>query len=330
MLDSDISEENAALFVDLLQLLKRLELRTISTHDPGLGALTWGFTALPESGSIVVPGQTAEDAPWVLHQYRLEGGKLQKLRQVKLPCEHKYTHNILGVMVEGQELLAVACLYCRDIKLMNLETRETQVAYSSEKKPYRLCHGEAGRMWVYCRGDDTVRELNCSSKTFTETGRSVNPTGHVYNMCYLPAPHRALVLCCHDWLEAVSCETGQQLWRLDDVDGERIDPQGVTLHPEFQLLLVADWSNNRILVLDPETWSPLQTFPSHYPRAFWWSRGRLLLLQSALLAERCISHLRLVDPEKGESLIDSMNCETHSILLHCTFCFEDLSEISGE
>ncbi len=81
---------------------------------------------------------------------------------MKLPCEHRPS-DMLGVMVEGQELLAVACRECRDINLMNLETGETHVAYSSENGPFTLCHGEAGRMWVYCRGHYTVRELNCSS-----------------------------------------------------------------------------------------------------------------------------------------------------------------------
>ncbi len=284
--------------------MRQLELCTISTHDTGLWEAL-RFTALPESGSIVMQGLTARDAPEALHQYRLEGGRLQKLRPVNMPCEHKYSCDILGVMVEGQELLAVACRWCGDIKLMNLEIGETHIAYSSEKEPFTLCHGEVGRIWVYCEGDDTVRELNCSSKTFTKTGRTVNTTDRCWYMHQLPTPHRALVLSHDDWLEAVSCETGQQLWRLEGkVDGERIDPRGVTVHPELQLLLVADWHNNRILVLDPETGSPLQTFhsPEPHPWHFCWSRVQLLLLHDAGGKEH-ISHLRLFDPQKGECLI---------------------------
>ncbi len=279
--------------------MKFLELRTVSTYPTGLRAR--GFTALPESSSIVVSGQSAEHAPWALYQYKLEGGRLQQLRQVKWPCEHVFSDGILGVIVEGQELLAVACKSCGDIKLTNLETGETHVAYSSEKKPYKLCHGEAGRMWVHCRGDPTLRELSCNSKTFTETGRTVNTVGDFFDICYLPAPHRALVLSHGYWMEAISCETGQQLWRLEgDFDGKKIAPWGLTLHPELRLLLVADPRNNRILVLDPETrWSPLQTFPSPDPWRFCWSRGRLLMWHPSH-GRQPVSYLQLVDPKKGK------------------------------
>ncbi len=242
--------------------------------------------------------RTCEVEPSIRMMVRLHNRRLQKLSEMKMPCEHGPS-NILGMMVEGQELLAAACRDCGDIKLMNLETEETHVAYSSEEEPDRLCHGEAGRMWVYCFGDRTVRELNCGSKTFTETGRTVNTTHFCDDMCYLPAPHRALILSHYQWMEAVFCETGQQLLRLEgEVDG---NPWRVTVHPELQLLLMADWDNNRILVVDPETGSPLQTFPSTNPQFFWWSRGWLLLLHHKFGGKRRISHLRLVDMEKGES-----------------------------
>ncbi len=196
-------------------------------------------------------------------------------------------------MVKGQELVAVVCERCGDIRVMNLETGENHIAYISKKGPHRLCHGEVGRMWVVCRRDDTVRELNCSSKTFTETGRTVNTTLHCDNMCYLPTPHRALILShYHKWIEAVSCETGQQLWSVAGLSG------AVTFHPQHQLLLVARTDTHQILALDPKTGSTAHTFYSYLPRHFCWSRGRLLVLHTA---RTYISHLQLIDEEKGES-----------------------------
>ncbi len=281
----------------------KLGLHTVSTHNTGLNS-TQRFTVLPNSGSIVMRGGTAENIPWALHQYKLEGGRLQKLRQVKQPCEHRYNMDILGVLVEGEELLAVACKGCGNIKLVNMETEEHHIAYSSKNGPYTLCLGEEGRIWVCCYNDNTVRELNCTTKIFTETGRTVSTTGSCYYMLCLPAPHKALVLSHTDWLEAVSCETGQQLWRLQgEVDGSKLDPKGLTQH---ELLLVADKTNSRILVLNPATGSLLQTFPSPGPApwSFGWSRGRLLLRHETLENEKVwwISHLQLVAEHQSKSL----------------------------
>ncbi len=219
---------------------------------------------LPESGSIMVLGQTREDDPLALYQYRLDGGRLQKLRQVKLPCIHVFSPDILGVIVEGQELLAVACIDCGDIKLMNLETRETHVAYRSEMGPDTLCHGQAGRMWLTYRSDVLkVTELDCSSKTFTETGRTVKRIDWCRSLCYLPAPLKSLVLCYDGWMEAVSCETGQQLWWVGgEVEGKLVFFIRVTFLPVHKLLVVMDITHDRVLVLDPGTGTLLQKFGS--------------------------------------------------------------------
>ncbi len=276
---------------------RQLELEKISTHLLGLQEAR-RFTALPRSGSVVMPGQ-AEDVPWALHQYIMKGGRLQKLRQVKT-CEHKVP-DILSVMVEGQELLAVACYECRDIKLMNLDTKEINVAYNGEK-PFRVCHGEAGRMWVYCVGDSVVRELNCNSKTFTETGRFVHTTRTCYYMCYLPAPHRALVLSQHKIVRAMSLETGQQLWKLKvEIHHNEILPWALTFCHEQQLLLAADPHKNRILLLIPETGSTLQTFPSPQPWSFSWCQNQLLHQHKLADKGWCILYLQLRDPHQGES-----------------------------
>ncbi len=128
----------------------------------------------------------------------------------------------------------------------------------------------------------------------------MNTTGSCWYMCYLPAPHRALFLS-HgygDWVEAVSCETGKQLWRLEgEVDGKKIDPFGVTLHPELQLLLVTDEPNNRILVLDPLSGDVLKMFTISSPRFFTWLRDQLLVIHSGC-AE--LSYIRLHDPDQGK------------------------------
>ncbi len=266
--------------------------------------------------SIVVPGKTAEDAPWALHQYRLEGRRLQKLRHVKWPCENEPVNKaMLGVMVEGKEFLAVACDDCRDIKLMNLETGETHVAYRSEKKPYKLCHGEAGRMWICSYNDKAVRELNCSSETFTETGRTVNTSGAWRIMCYLPDPYRALVFACFfiGLVQAVSCETGQQLWKLQgEVDGKKITPWRVVFHPQLSLLISVDRDQKRLLLSDPGSGEPMQSIG--VPEDGLWDvvglRGQLILLYGSRII---LAELKQDDHAEGRYRIE---CPSRK-LFHC-------------
>ncbi len=278
-----------------------LELHTVSTHNTGLHSAT-KLTVLPQSGKLVVWGQKIADAPWTLHLFRLEERKLDWLRQWKWPCEHHYNYSqdIEGVTVDGKEKITAACQMCFNTKLIDLDTGDTGIAYSARN----ACHGEAGKMWAWDpsrlpKRDHRVRELNCSQKPFTETGRrlDLNKIGNFSYMCYMPTPTQALVLSCHYKLEAVSCETGQQLWTLEgEVNGKKLYPYGVSFHPEHQVLLVAEEYNNRILVLDPGTGCLLLSFPVYRPHAFAWARNELLLLHGP--NRRKISHVRLIN--RGE------------------------------
>ncbi len=273
----------------------RLELRTHTPLDAQL-LYSWRFATLEQSNTILVLG-AKNNAPWALHQYRLEGGKLQKIRHIKLPCAHEYDIRMLGVVIKGQELLSVVCSECGDIKLLNLETGETHVAYRSEKVPHRLCLGEADCLWIWCWKDFTFREITCNSETFSETGRffTRTPRGLCSCMCFLPAPHRILAFKYRDWLEAVSCETGQQLWKLDGkVDDKKIDPHDIFFHPAHHVLLVPE--NERILVLNPQTGHIQQVLPASYPHSFCWLGDRLLLLHGYY--QREVSVVQLIDQGK--------------------------------
>ena len=50
---------------------------------------------------------------------------------------------MLPVTVEDQDLLAVACPGCRDIKLLSLRTGTLVTAYQhKDYTPYRMCQGD--------------------------------------------------------------------------------------------------------------------------------------------------------------------------------------------
>ena len=62
----------------------------------------------------------------------------------------------------------------------------------------------------------------------------------------------------------MSAETGEKVWEVTgEVDGEMIEPGGLSFYPQHQVLFVAD--NSRVLVLHPRDGSHLQTIqPDQY------------------------------------------------------------------
>ncbi len=150
-------------------------------------------------------------------------------------------------------------------------TGEKSEAYKeSDRCPLKICPGEPRKFWMLrVRGTNEgdkfdVIELDCSSSTFTPTGRGF-PIDEACQkrcgtFCFLPAPYNTLVLC-DDFpnvlLLGLDCVSGAKLWE-DKVQGGFL-PAGASFFPQNQLLLVGDWKQHRVLVLDPSSGSHLQT-----------------------------------------------------------------------
>ncbi len=240
-------------------------------------------TVLPWSGEVVVWGWEILKTFYAIHLFVLVGfreeKKLQKRREVLASCQHDVAH-LCPLVVGQRKVLGVTCYHCHDIKLIDMSNGDESVAFQggcleNDFRPAFLCYGEPGKLWLlqleivdkdtnlrkYC-----VIELDCSSSTFTPTGRGfpleIKGCNAVFHC--LPSPHNALVLC--QWkapvVSSFSCESGDKLWELKgEVDGADIDPQGVTFSPQHQLLLMADYTNKHILALDPRSGSHLQSLP---------------------------------------------------------------------
>ncbi len=213
---------------------------------------------LPLSRQVVVWGRT-DRSNYVIYIFGQVGGKLQKLREVKETCQHNGV-SLLGVVVKGEELLAVVCNECMDIKLVDLLKVNLFKAFQfGEKTPWKMCAGDAGRLWV-CMHVGEVIELNCSSEKFTPTGRKLQvELKCAVFVCFLPAPHNALVFTGYGPFFCVSCTSGEKLWEVEGrVNG---DPSGLMFSSEYQALLIADRKSKSMQVLDPSSGSHLQTLP---------------------------------------------------------------------
>ena len=236
----------------------KMELEVLSSHDTNVFQ-TGRFRVLPSSGDVVVQARATEFADWKFYIYKLKYGHLQR-RSIKGSCDHSLVGccDLLALFIDGQEIMAISCVKCEDLKLVDPDTGETTVVYKSIKyKPYTMCHGDAGRLWVQsCTDGFPVIELSCSQRTFTETGRTVLPCSKSYYMCCLPPPNQGLMFSNHkdERVWAVS-PFGSVLWEF------RSSPSALLGLVFSHVILVADYWNGRITVLRPSDGSLVGTLP---------------------------------------------------------------------
>lgn len=281
----------------------QLELNTAFSYTLGLEeasnhARRCRFTELPGSGHIVVKGQKTDDAPWTLYEYKLDRGRIQKVREVKQTCGHETcTPELLGVVVEGEDLVAVSCWECGDIKLVNMDTGETHTAYKIDRPDF-MC--QPGRIWLSCLVDPTVRELDCTTKTFVLTGNQVSAE-QSHNILYLTAPYKTLVLYHYGWIEAISCDTGQQIWKMNKAGATANIPRGLVLHSKHKLLVFANPKLAAVLLLDPVTGSTICSLSLHRWGHVWElcvTKDQLLILHGKG-EQLCISQVEMIHTESG-------------------------------
>ena len=109
--------------------------------------------------------------PCAFHIYNNTSDGWLKQRTVGALCKHSLI-NMLPVTIEHKgELLAVSCAECHIIRLHDIATSETTVAFNDndDKALGHMCHGETGSLYVaYKRPpqDYKILELGCSTTKF--------------------------------------------------------------------------------------------------------------------------------------------------------------------
>ena len=220
------------------------------------------MTVMRETGLIVMSSLNG-----TLFQLSLQEGSLIE-KQIEHPCGHGIAF-LLCVQVAGREYLAVSCGACGYIDLMVIPKPkkgilrqfgsgssiqyEVITAFSGEYV-YRMCHGEENRMFVRSSGDK-VLELDTSSTTFTKV-RTLN-TGMGFSLCYVPDPHRVLVVSDRDEVRAVSCDDNTVLWWVQKDDN--LYPGPSLYIPSHNTILVAEGRENKVMVLNSGTGLQIQS-----------------------------------------------------------------------
>ncbi len=225
----------------------RLELELVSSHLANLWCAE-RITFLPSSGDLVVFGRVNKGEDPTLFVFLQKDGHLERRRLTK-PCT-PLPENILGLTIEGEDFIAVACPQYCDIKLFNPNTDEVIIAYKSNHQPERLCAGEPNRVWALTKAKPYhIIELNSEKKEIVETGKTTQAHELCDFLAYLPGSSPTMVFSTKTQVWAVSCKTNAVLWRVGgEVAGRLFVPKAVS--ECFGLLLAADYRNSRFVVLN--------------------------------------------------------------------------------
>ena len=243
----------------LFYFIQPFELKQLSTHDTGIKQWSYGFTVMRQSGDVAVSGR--EDKGYYgsgsLFVFSLKDGKLRDRKKISPSCGHNYVSSYTSALIiDGREKLVVSCYHCDDFKLLDLQTEEWSTAFTG-CKPNALCSGDSGTLFIQSREDQTILELDCTSSVFKGPIKNLHPNMLCMAMCYIPPPVNALVL--SDWysskMVAWSVERDAAIWEFKI----KLKLTGLLFHPEHNVLLVADRKKKRVLIVDPEEGSLIQT-----------------------------------------------------------------------
>ena len=123
---------------------------------------------------------------------------------------------------------------------------ELETAFRGEKVSH-MVQGEESMLFVDVGG--VVLELDTSTTTFTKV-RTIRSDEDLCALCYVPDPHRLLVVSGHYKVCAVSRENNNIVWTTDY-------RRHFLYIPSYDVILAV--YDNDVVVLNPETGSELQS-----------------------------------------------------------------------
>ena len=246
---------------------RHVDIKLLSTYDTALPF--WASTkfTVMESGTVVLWGKTSETASPTFQLYQSWSAELKHTAGLHGFCDHANLASLLPVRLKNKELLAVSCVKCSVIKLLDFESKSVTLGFKNEQYfPGYMCKGEGDVLYVvnFIKGDKSVLELNIGQSPFTGPTKTTEcGLQALFGLHYVPFPHKLVVFWNNtnpSYIRAVSAETGKKVWEVTgEVDGKPYSPHGLLFSPQHEVVLVADGDNHRFIVLHPRDGSHLQT-----------------------------------------------------------------------
>ena len=84
------------------------------------------------------------DDLWFLFLFSVKDGKLNG---TKISYDHRGTAFLSSLIIDGREKLVVGCMFCDDLKLLDLQTEEWKAAFTG-CYPWNSCPGGSSKILV--------------------------------------------------------------------------------------------------------------------------------------------------------------------------------------
>ena len=195
------------------------------------------------SGDVVLYDKEHNGGNWNLHFFNPERQLVE--REAQAMCEHYRYSSLLAVIIGSSEYIAVSCIECDMISLVNAQdpSQEHVVAYrgkDGELGP--MCLGSTGTLHMVGRFNGKVSLLDCTSTKFTLKRKlcELNDLS-IEHICYME-DHDLIVLSSYSYngVAAISSSGGQIVWVKSHVVS---NPMGLAFLRDRDLLMVGDGTN---------------------------------------------------------------------------------------
>ena len=260
------------------------------------------ITAIESKNQVVIGGQRTESDPQYLYTFQNNpDGQLVETR-MDTPCQHhafSSFYNLITVVQNGKELLALYCRLCKDVKLVDMETKQVTPVFKfpPTDTPCGICLGPDGDLFVASL-EGHIQQFDSSfrvTNTF-DLSSFVSGLGYCFPpICYLPAPHNTLVVYNLFELRAVSLRDGHQVWSQPSIGFKHYC---LLYSPQQDVLLISVLLKPQVRVLNPSDGVILQTIeiPNiHSIYTMCLCNDQIIMVQQSEkdITRRCLSYYSL-------------------------------------
>ena len=239
-----------------LQMLKSFDIKN------WIGITT--NTAMESRNQVVIYGRRDMFDPWSLYTFQNNLDGEIAVTRMNAPCHHHPVIPLIGlvtVVQNGEEMLVMSCDLCKDMKLVD----RVMPIFKSPKDPLgTICWGPNGGLFVALQSGNVQQLDNSFSITntfdFSSFFTDLDLTDYLVvgftPMCYLRAPHNALIVNNRSELRAISLLDGRQVWK-DQHEG--FIPYCLLYCPQQGIILITDELQPQVRILNPFNGSVIQT-----------------------------------------------------------------------
>ena len=232
-------------------MLRQYDLKLLSTHATGINGFDHGFTVMPQSGDVVVRGDSRH-SPFV---FTLVDGKLNK-KKIPSSCKHYMFDFYSSLIINDREQLAVACPECADIKLYDFRTGEWRTTFSAFKVT-AICDGGSDSMFVQ-KEDKSIEQLDTSGPVFKGPMKTLTcDIKYCSSMCFIPPPNNTLVVGSTFGMLAISADTGKTIHERSNLG------HSVAFSAKYNVLLTQALVED-VIIVNPDTGCIIQRIDVSY------------------------------------------------------------------